>query len=200
MVLAVAWEPARGTDGDGESPTLQEVYASLDIPGHRVELLEGRIVVSPAPIRLHNRIVTWLTLALAELAGDRSWDLLARGVVELPATDERVEPDLLVSRVDESSDGEWTIPAAQVRLAVEVVSPFSRRDDYEVKTPSFARSGIPLYLMIDPREALVTLLSAPSPKGYLRAESVPFGGKVELPEPFAIVLDTATMPGLPRDV
>jgi Uma2 family endonuclease len=80
-------------------------------------------------------------------------------------------------------------------LAVEVVSPSSRRDDYEVKRAACALSEIPLYLIVDPRESMMMLFAGPSPRRYLRSVAVPIGDKLDLPEPFGIVLDTATMPG-----
>jgi Uma2 family endonuclease len=195
MALATVLEAAHTMDDDTGGPTIEELYESLDLPGHRVELLEGRIVVSPAPIKLHNRIVTWMTLALGSLCEERGWDLLSHGTVELPATSERVQPDLFICPADESTDGEWLLPAKDVLLAAEVVSPSSRRDDYEVKRAGCAQSEVPLYLIIDPRESMITLFAGPSSRGYLRSVAVPIGEKLDLPEPFGIILDTATMPG-----
>ena len=194
MALATIQEAAHPMEEDAKGPTIEELYESLDVPGHRVELLEGRIVVSPAPIKLHNRIVTWLTLTLGDLCTERDWDLLTHGTVELSATSERVQPDLFVCPADESTDGEWLLQAKDVLLAAEVVSPSSRRDDYEVKRTGCALSEIPLYLVIDPRESMITLFAGPSPRGYLRSEAVVIGDKLDLPEPFGITLDTATMP------
>lgn len=181
-------------DEEARGPTIEELYDSLELPGHRVELLEGRIVVSPVPVILHDLIVTWLSDALREVCAERAWDRLTRGAVELPATSERIQPDLFVCPSDESTDGEWLLRAKDVLLAVEVVSPSSRRDDYEVKKAGCARSGVPLYLVIDPHESMVALFAGPSPRGYLRSEAVAFGDKLALPEPFGITLDTATMP------
>jgi Uma2 family endonuclease len=194
MGFATIEEAAHTMDKDARLPTIEELYESLDLPGHRVEFLEGRIVVSPAPIRLHNRIVTWLSDSLREACAERNWDRLTHGTVELPATSERAQPDLFVCPADESTDGEWLIPAKDVLLAVEVVSSSSRRDDYEVKRDGYAKSGIPLYLIIDTRESMIAMFAGPSPRGYLRSEVIAIGDKLDLPEPFALTLDTATMP------
>ncbi|MBC6459029.1 Uma2 family endonuclease [Actinomadura sp. HBU206391] len=199
MALATVLEAARAMEDDTGGPTIEELYESLDLPGHRVELLEGRIVVSPAPIKMHNRIVTWLSDALRELCDQHGLDRLTHGTIELPKTSERIQPDLFICPADESTDGEWLLSAEDVLLAVEVVSPSSRRDDYVVKRASCAQSEIPLYLIIDPRESLITLFAGPSPRGYLRSAAVPIGEKLDLPEPFGIVVDTATMPGKPAE-
>jgi Uma2 family endonuclease len=194
MALATIQEAARIMDQDARGPTIEELYESLDLPGHRVELLEGRIVVSPAPIKLHNRIVTWLSDSLQDVCAEHGWDRLTHGTVELPATLERIQPDLFICPADESTDGEWLIPAKNVLVAAEVVSPSSRRDDYEVKRIGCARSDVPIYLVIDPRESMITMFAGPSRRGYLRSEALAFGDKLTLPEPFGITLDTTMMP------
>jgi Uma2 family endonuclease len=167
-------EVAHVADG-ARDLTLKEIYESLDVRGHKVEILEGRLVVRDAPIKLHNRIVTWLTATLGELCLNRAWDLLSHGTIELPESDERIQPDLFICPADESTDNEWLLPSKDILLAVEVVSPSSRRDDYQVKPMSCAKSGVPLYLLADPRERLLTLFAGPSERGYLRTTSVPFG-------------------------
>mgnify|MGYP001252445667 CR=1 FL=1 len=121
------------------------------------------------------------------------------GAVELPATSDRGKPDLYVCPADESAYGRWLTPAEDVLLAVEVVSPSSRHDDYETKRDAYARSEIPLYLIVDPREARVTLHAGPGPDGYSRMTTVPIGDKLDLPEPFGITVDTGTMPGRPKE-
>jgi hypothetical protein len=40
-----------------ELADLERVYASLDIPGHRTELLGGQVTVSPTASRPHSRSV-----------------------------------------------------------------------------------------------------------------------------------------------
>jgi hypothetical protein len=47
-----------------EVADLERVYASLDIPGHRIELLDGQVTVSPTASRPHSRIVQRLQEAL----------------------------------------------------------------------------------------------------------------------------------------
>ncbi|GAA2091738.1 Uma2 family endonuclease [Actinomadura alba] len=195
MALATVLEVEHTVADDTGGPTIEELYESLDLPGHRVELLEGRIVVSPSPIKLHTLIVMWLGDALREVCDQHGWDRLPHGTVDLHATSERFQPDLFICPADESTHREWLLDAKNVLLAVEVVSPSSRRDDYEVKRAGYAQSEIPLYLIVDPRESMITLFAGPSARGYLRSVAVPIGDKLDLPEPFGIVLDTATMPG-----
>jgi|GEM_PF-2672758 len=61
-----------------------------------------------------------------------------------------------------------------------------------------ARSEIPIYLVIDPRDAGITLYSGPEPGGHSPMAAVPVGDKLDLPGPFGIVLDTGTTPRRPE--
>jgi Uma2 family endonuclease len=197
MVLAMVREVAHGMGEEATRQSLEEIYESVDKPGFRVELLDGRLVVSPPPIGLHTLIVVWLSDTLCEACREHGWNRYVDGAVELPATSDWVKPDLYVCPVDESAYDRWLTPAKDVLLAVEVVSPSSRRDDHETKRDAYARSRVPVYLVIDPRDAKITLYSGPGPDGYARTTTVPVGDKLDLPEPFGITLDTGTMPGRP---
>ncbi|GLX02805.1 Uma2 family endonuclease [Microtetraspora sp. NBRC 16547] len=85
------------------------------------------------------------------------------------------------------------VHADQVLLAVEVVSPSSARDDHEYKPRQCAVGDVPLYLVIDPDQEVVRLLSQPSEDGYGDEVKVPLGEKLPLPAPFDLVLDTAQL-------
>lgn len=187
MVHTVAQAPQR-------EPTLQEIHESLDLPGHRVEILGGRIIVSPSPLVKHGKIVVWLIEALSRVCVANEWDRLPQTTVELTVTDERIVPDLLVYPGDESDDDRWMVPADGAVLVVEIVSPSSVGDDYGHKRESCAANGIPMYLIVDPYDATLTLCCEPGEDGYRLIHSVDVGDKLDLPEPFGMTLDTATMP------
>lgn len=179
-------------------PTLEEIHDSLSIPGCRIEILGGRIVVSPSPIKLHARITTWLHRVLAEVCERNAWDLLGNVTIETAATGDRIVPDLLVYPMDDATDGQWLVPAAEAVMVIEIVSPSSRYDDYETKRNACGLSGIPFYLVIDPETPSLTLFTQPDEKGYQQATPIPTGGRLTLPSPFDLLLDTTDMPGAPR--
>ena len=91
------------------------------------------------------------------------------------------------------------MPARHALLVAEVVSPSSVREDREVKPRSCALAGVRFYLLVDRHvePVTVTLFTEPREKGYAKAESVAVGGKLRIPEPFGITLDTSALP-LPR--
>lgn len=187
-------EPAPEAPPTRAKPSLAELHESLDIPGYRVEILAGRVVVSPSPVRRHGYIVTWLTDALREVCTRRGLERNGHATVELSATGERIEPDLLVCPENDQAMEEWLYPAREAVLVVEVVSSSSRHDDYEIKRRGCALSAIPLYLVIDPEAAVATLYSDPGEHGYLATATTPIGDPLTLPAPLDATLDTATMP------
>jgi Uma2 family endonuclease len=172
----------------------EDVYETMDpIEGIRVELLDGRLVMSPPPTVRHNDAVWWLVEELFEVATRNRWRLLQTTAVHIEATRDRPQPDLVVAPRSALQYDDHELYAHGVLLVAEVVSPSSRHDDREFKRDAYARGGAPLYLLIDPHKAekSVTLFSDPHPDGYRSRTRVPFGDEITLPEPFGIVLDTA---------
>jgi Uma2 family endonuclease len=163
------------------------------IEGIRVELLDGRLVMSPPPAVRHNRAVWWLVGALFDAARTNGWDLLQTTAVHIAATRDRPQPDLVVAPPGAPQYDDHELYAHGVLLVAEVVSPSSGHDDREFKRDAYARGGVPLYLLIDPQKAeqAVTLFSDPRPDGYRSRTRAPFGDPITLPEPFGMVLDTA---------
>jgi hypothetical protein len=84
-----------------EPRTLEEIHEALDVPGWRIEILGGRIVMSPSPIKLHARIVTWLSRTFGPMCDDKGWDCLGQVTIDLPATQERIDlPEPLAFTLD----------------------------------------------------------------------------------------------------
>lgn len=117
--------------------------------GKRYELIRGELVVSPAPsvrhqivlFRLAHELATYLKpLGLGDtlfpVAADISWD-----------DQNLVQPDLLVVRPEELS-ASWTT-VKRLRLAVEVVSPSSRRRDRGSKRTLYQEYQVETYWVID---------------------------------------------------
>lgn len=199
MALTYATETVHTMDAQQpREPTLQQVHESLDLPGHRVEIIGGRIIVSPSPLIQHGQIVIWLADALRDTCLAKGWARLPQTTVDLAATEERIVPDLLIHPEEDSMVAEWMVPAAKALLVAEVVSPSSRRCDYEDKRASCATNQIPMYLIVDPLQARLTLCTEPSDVGYRMVHSVDVGDKLSFPEPFGITLDTATIPIEPK--
>jgi Uma2 family endonuclease len=131
----------------GRLLTLDEFVALPEDNSQRYELEEGILVVSPRPVPPHQRVGKRLTHILDEQMPSE-WEAFTELEVVVidrePAT-VRV-PDVAVIPPD------WVhaqVPAAKVLIAVEVISPGSRRKDTLVKPMEYAEAGIPHYWVID---------------------------------------------------
>jgi hypothetical protein len=62
---------ASGTES--ELADLEQIWETLDIPGHRVELIDGQIVVSPSASRSHSVAINRLIDALIDIKRKHGW-------------------------------------------------------------------------------------------------------------------------------
>jgi len=126
----------------------REALESTPDDGYRYELIDGELLVTPAPGYRHQR------------ASGRLYTLLDRhcppGLVVLSApfavglaADTEVQPDLLVAPREAFTDKD--LPGAPL-LAVELLSPTTRRADLELKWERFQRAGVASYWVVDPAE------------------------------------------------
>ena len=120
----------------------------------RYELLDGAILVTPGPGRWHQTVVVELTVLLRTLRPDGLVVKVAPFDVAL-ADDTVLQPDILVAAAADLTDKE--LPAAPL-LAVEVLSPSTRRIDQLLKRDRFAAAGVPSYWLIDPAVPSATVL------------------------------------------
>jgi Uma2 family endonuclease len=114
--------------------------------GRRYELVDGNLIVSAAPGRLHQRAVFRLAKALdAVCPADYETLIAPFGVVF--ADDTELQPDVLVARRADLTAANLPAPPA---LAVEVMSKSSRMIDSHVKRERFERAGTPAFWLVDP--------------------------------------------------
>lgn len=114
--------------------------------GHRYELIDGTLVVTPAPRIRHQEVVANLYSILHASSGDDLKVLFAPVDVVLGG-DTVIQPDLLVAPRDAFTERE--LPTAPL-LAVEVLSPSTRGVDLLLKRDRLERAGCPHYWVIDP--------------------------------------------------
>ena len=175
-------------------------YAALPeyTDGLRIELVEGNLVMSPRPITVHQYCIHEL---LYQLRDQVPGALLAVAEVDVdlglvpPAQPGFVRiPDLVViprESMDRQRRQGGLLHASEVTLAVEVISPGSRRLDTIVKRDEYADAGIPHYWVVDLGEPddrpQLTAHHLAGEFGY--AEAGPVGGTFTATEPFPVRID-----------
>ena len=157
--------------------------------GHKAEVIEGNIVVSPSPSRRHGLIFAKLSAQLYRLL-PAHLAITNTVTLNMAATTERYMPDLLVVHEDALRSDEWLLDATAAELVVEIVSPSSARQDRVTKVRGYAASGVPIYLLVDPLEQAVTLFYEPAGDAYQWTHRVQFGSSVALPEPYHGKIET----------
>jgi Uma2 family endonuclease len=106
-------------------PLTADDLESMPDDGHRYELVEGALIVTPAPPRRHQRVLGEVFALLHASCPADLEVLLAPFDVRL-ADDTALQPDLLVARRADTT--ERNLPVAP-RLAIEVLSPSTRLID-----------------------------------------------------------------------
>jgi Uma2 family endonuclease len=123
--------------------------------GHRYEVVHGELLVTPGPAPRHQVVVTSLLLALGEYLRNvgLSGTLLTGPVDYFHGTEVFVQPDLVVVYREELTADYRTL--RRLRLAVEVLSPSSRRGDRLVKRRAYQDAGVETYWAVDPDHGVV---------------------------------------------
>lgn len=129
---------------------------ALPADGTRRELVDGVLLVTPAPTHLHQKACALLYDALRPYLRDRAvGDLLWSPADLTLGEDEVLQPDLFVILPRHAAPGVPWEAIDQLLLAVEVVSPASARADRTVKRRRYQRAGVPEYWVVDPDARLV---------------------------------------------
>lgn len=182
---------------EAELADLERTWETLDIPGHRVELIDGQIVVSPSASRWHSRAIDRLIDSLTDVKRRHGWEFHTNLTVHIAATRERLIPDLMVATEDAPGFGDNELLGHGVLLVAEVVSPTSQTRDRVAKRRAYAQGRVPLYLIIDQLAdpAAVTLFRNMNEGSYRTCSAATAGQPLRLPDPFGIALDTRRLLG-----
>jgi Uma2 family endonuclease len=127
-------------------PMTRAELDALPDDGRRHELIDGVLVVTPAPGFPHQSASAGLFRVLDAACPDDLVLLTAPFDVAL-ADDTVVEPDLLVA--PRASFTEKDLPGAPL-LAVEILSPSTRLIDLNLKWARYQAAGCPSYWVFDP--------------------------------------------------
>lgn len=144
--------PTAPTMPTGRPLTLEDFEAIRDAAddGHRYELVDGCLIVTPSPTWLHQRVSTRLIERLLTTNPDRSrFEVLHAPFDVRPGGPTNLQPDVMVF-TDASA------PSPMPLLVVEILSPSTRHIDLGLKWSRFAEAGIEHYWVVDPQVPSIT--------------------------------------------
>ena len=164
----------------------EAAYFALPDTNYIVELSEGRLLVHEMPNLEHQRIVDELGFAINLLirahAGGRKFSSptsvrLWEGKIR--------EPDLVYYAAGHE-DRYHVQYADPPDLAIEVLSPSTRRTDRQEKAAEYAEAGVTEYWIVDPEGRSIEVLTGARSEGYMSRRQFGPGDEVT----------SAVLPGL----
>jgi Uma2 family endonuclease len=168
--------------------TVDDLESTPD-DGRRYELFDGRMVVSPIPINLH-QLALRAIFRLLDGACPPDLEVWFAPFEFRPTRKRSYQPDALVTRrVD--VDLETPMDKAPL-LAVEVLSKGSRKLDLQVKAEAYATNGVDLYWTFDPRKRHF-IARRRRGLAYVEMATASGGQRIRLDEPFPVEICPAEL-------
>ena len=128
----------------------RETVLALPDDGRRYELIDGELIVTPAPGGLHQTALMALYNQLWPFveASDVGRVLVSPADITL-GEDEILQPDLFVFQTATGRPlRDWS-EISGLLLVVEILSPSTARYDREFKRRRYQRAGVPEYWIVD---------------------------------------------------
>ncbi|MFE2754153.1 Uma2 family endonuclease [Actinosynnema sp. NPDC059335] len=176
-------------------PYTVEDLEGMPDDGRRYELVDGELLVSPAPGYRHQEIVAELCGRLRAACPEDLTALPAPFAVQTTAKTE-VQPDVLVGRRADFTDK--VLPVAPL-LAVEVLSPSTGIRDLTVKKNAYERMGVVSYWVIDPQEPVMAVFELDGEGHYRQVAEVKGEDPFDATLPFPVRVVPAELLGALRE-
>jgi Uma2 family endonuclease len=168
-------------------PLTNEDLESLPDDGHRYELLDGALLVTPGPAWEHQDMGLALYGVLHAACPPGVRVLAAPFDVTFGLSDTTLQPDVFVARYADFRSK--NLPATPL-LVAEVRSPSTAMIDRTLKKAAYARFGVPSYWILDPAARTLTAYELVG-DDYVEIASVGPGETfvAEKPYPVSISID-----------
>jgi Uma2 family endonuclease len=172
----------------------------LELPddGNRYEVVDGELLVSPAPSLLHQRALAALYERLKPFVAEHRIGslLFSPADIEFDART-LVQPDLFVAPLVEGRAPRGWAENHTLLLAVEVLSPSTARADRHTKRGRYQRHGVAEYWIVDLDARLVERWCPADERPEILAELIEWHPSPDVPplaidlvELFTEILDT----------
>ena len=172
--------------GHGEQPLIAEANRIMErLPGRRVEIIGGQILVTPSPDVAHSRALKKVTQPLTAAGLDDSETEIHQGIgVWLPSgREDYAIPDLCLveSDIDEYLIENNSYDPSVFRLVLEVTSS-NWKTDLQTKVSAYAEAKIPVYVIVDRKHQRLHVLTDPTEYDYTTHRIHAPGEIVTLPD------------------
>ncbi|MGL5809037.1 MAG: Uma2 family endonuclease [Nocardioides sp.] len=181
MTLLEQYRPLTADD-------LEAHYQASPDDRNRYEIIDGTLIVTPAPAIPHQRAVGRLYSALVAACPRQLEVMLAPLDVKFAETTV-LQPDLLVA-TKLALGGKKMVGGPL--LAVEVLSPSTRLIDLNLKFATYQQWSTAGYWVVDPIESRITAWELADQAYAVRADAGP-GEKFAVDLPFPLRLDPASL-------
>lgn len=172
------------------APFTEDDLADRPDDGHRYEILDGALLVTPSPTPDHQTCVGRLfTLLEAGCPPEHRVFVAPLDVGFSRST--VVQPDLLVAR---KADVKPTRVEGSPVLVVEVLSASTRSIDLGTKRLAYEAAGVPAYWLVDPEVPSLTVLELDAGR-YVERATVTGEEAFHATVPFAVTVVPARLLG-----
>lgn len=152
----------------GSRPLTVHDLEGMPDDGRRYELIDGVLIVSPAPGRRHQKI-TMRLYGVLEAACPSQLDVIGGPFAVHHGDAIELQPDVLVARDDDFTEKDLPVPPL---LTVEVLSPSTSIHDLNTKKAVYERLGVPSYWVIDPDGPAMTVFELDTDGHYQQVAKV----------------------------
>ncbi|WP_037676871.1 Uma2 family endonuclease [Streptomyces griseus] len=184
----------RPTMSSTEPHSFEDLLNDLDrldvLDGYKAEIIRGSIVMSPWPKGYYTRVMNLVCRQLQVHLPDGHFISQAPNLFVFPGFERAYGPDIYAAHEQTLETVSNHLDGEALSFVAELTSSATRDDDLTDKVETYAKAGVPVYLILDMQEQKATVLWEPSGQGYQARCSKPFGEKLDIPAPFNCTLDT----------
>lgn len=159
-----------------------EMVRALPDDGNRYEVVDGELLVSPAPRRLHQRALGLLHIRLFPYVNQHGIGelLMSPADIEFSPRD-LLQPDLFVAPLVDGKLGQDWRDIRGLELAVEILSPSTARADRWTKRRRYQRANVPEYWIVDLDARMLERWRPADERGEQLTESLEWLPRVDVP-------------------
>lgn len=171
--------------------TVDDLMA-LPEDGWRYELIDGNLLMSPAPTSRHQVVAACLVGALRAACPDGYG---AVETVNLQLSQSRqLIPDVVVATADALLSQSSSLTPEDILIAVEIVSPSSTSVDRLLKPAFYAEAGVPIFWRVEEVEGGdPQVITHRLQDGVYAEQATTVAGWLRVEEPFPMAIETATL-------